>query len=154
MRFAVDSNVLVYALVRADREKHRVASELMIRGMLLDMVLPAQVIGEFLNVMRRKHPVHFDAARAQATRWEVTCPLIETRGEHVLRGADFAAKHRLQLWDSVIWQVVRSARATLFLSEDLQDGLSIEGLTVLNPFEPANEPKLRDLLGAGPLEAL
>ena len=150
MRFTVDSNVLVYALIADDPDKHRIASDLMIRAMLLDVVVTAQAMAEFVNVVRRKHPSHFDAALAQAKRWTTLMSIVETTGNHVLRAADFARRHRLQLWDSVIWQAARSAHAVLFLSEDLQDGLSLEGMTVLDPFNPANQSRLRELLTEAP----
>jgi predicted nucleic acid-binding protein len=150
VRFTVDSNVLVYALVRDPAEKHRVAADLMIRAMTLDAVLCAQALAEFLNVIRRKQPSHFDAARAQAERWATVFTVADTSAEHVLRAGAFAARHRLQLCDSLIWQVARSSHAAFFLSEDLQDGLSIDGMTVLNPFNPGNRERLREILTGAP----
>lgn len=148
MRFSVDSNILIYAFLRADERKHAIASELMVRAMLLDCVVPAQAIAEFLNVVRRKRDDVFEEARKQAERWIETFQIVETASSHVLSGAELAAKHKLQLWDSIIWQAARSAHATLFLSEDLQDGLSIEGMAVLNPFASENEGQLRALLSS------
>lgn len=146
MRFTVDSNLLVYAFIRDDAAKHAVASDIMIRAMLLDCVVAAQTLAEFLNVIRRKHHRLFDEARAQAMRWAATFQMLETRTEHVLEAAEFAARHKLQLWDSIIWQVARSAHAVRFLSEDLQDGLTIGGMTVVDPFKTPNETSLRELL--------
>ena len=148
MRFAIDSNILVYAFIRDDPRKHRIASDIMVRAMLLDAVLAAQTVAEFLNVIRRKQPDLFAEARNQASRWHTTFDLLGTTAEHILKGAEFAARHRLQLWDSVIWQVVRSAHAVLFLTEDLQDHLAVEGMKVLNPFNPANGDELQGLLSS------
>lgn len=148
MRFAIDSNVLVYAFIRDDLRKHEIASEIMVRAMLLDAVLAAQTVAEFLNVVRRKHAQLFSEACAQARRWHTTFDVLDTSSEHVLNGAEFAARHRLQLWDSIIWHVARSAHAVLFLTEDLQDHLAVDGMRVLNPFEPANEAELKALLSS------
>ena len=52
-RFTIDSNVLVYAFIRSDLRKHKIAAEIMYRAMGLDAVLTAQVLAEFLNVIRR-----------------------------------------------------------------------------------------------------
>ena len=149
MRFTVDSNLLVYALDRSDPPRHEIAADIMVRAMLLDCVLTAQAIAEFLNVVRRKRREYFDAARAQAERWTTTFSVLGTESGHVLKAAEFAARHKLQLWDCIIWQVARSAHAGLFLSEDMQDGLSIDGMTVLNPFDSGNRNALRALLEAG-----
>jgi len=150
LRVTADSNILVYAFVRDDPEKHRIASEIMIRMMDVDAVLTAQSLGEFLNVIRRKHLAAFDAASAQVERWVATIPTVVTSAEAVIKAATFARRHRLQLWDSIIWQVARGAGASCFVSEDLQDGLAIDGMTVLNPFNPANAPRLAELLTPAP----
>jgi predicted nucleic acid-binding protein len=42
--------------------------------------------------------------------------------------------HQFQVWDAVIWSAARAAGATVFLSEDLQDGMSLDGMRVVNPF--------------------
>lgn len=146
MRFTVDSNILVYGFIREDDERHTIASELLIRAMLLDCVLAAQVLAEFLNVIRRKHAALFDKARAQAHRWTETMTVLDTRSDHVLRAAELAASHKLQLWDCIIWQVAQSAHATLFLSEDLQDRLEIDGMRIMNPFNPDNRDELKKIL--------
>jgi len=146
VRFSIDSNILVYAFIRDDPRKHKIAAEIMVRAMTLDCVLAAQTVAEFLNVIRRKQPQLFEHARAQAKRWHVTLELLDTSGDHILKAADFAARHKLQLWDSIIWQVVRSAHAVLFLTEDLQDHLAIDGMRVLNPFDSTNDNELQNLL--------
>lgn len=146
MRFTVDSNILVYAVDRGTPQKHRLASDLMIRAALLDAVLTAQALGEFLNVVRCKHPAHLPAAIEQAGRWAILFPVVATSAEHILAGARFAERHRLQLWDCVIWHAARSMQAAYFLSEDMQDGLSIDGMTIVNPFNPANEVLVREVL--------
>jgi hypothetical protein len=38
--------------------------------------------------------------------------------------------------------------ADVLLTEGLQDGLSLEGMAVLNPFNAANRERLSDLLAA------
>ena len=61
-----------------------------------------------------------------------------------------AARYQLQFFDAVIIAVARRAGATMLLSEDMHDGLTIDGLTILNPFREANAPKLADYLsGSG-----
>lgn len=145
MRATIDSNILVYASAGESGEKHRIASELLIKAMSHDVVMTVQALAEYLNVIRRKHPVHFAAARAQAERWATTFTIVDTTIAHLLNAADFALRHRLQFWDSVIWQAARSAQATLFLSEDLQDGMSLDGMSVLNPFRSENEVRMKAL---------
>jgi len=146
LRFTVDTNVLVYASDTGSPEKRRIAREIMARAMTLDAVLTAQALAEFLNVVRRKNPAGFSAARAQAERWATVFPVASTNWEQVSKAAELAERHRLQFWDCLIWQSARALQTAVFLSEDMQDGFSMDGMTVLNPFAGANAKRLADLL--------
>ena len=148
MRFALDANVLLYAFDMSDKPKHDTAVRVMNSAALLDCVVPAQVLGEFLNVIRRKRREYFAEARAQVDRWTAILTIADTSASHIRDAAEFADRHKLQFWDSVIWQVAYSARVRLLLSEDLQDGLEINGLRVMNPFNPENLPELLALLSS------
>jgi predicted nucleic acid-binding protein len=150
VRFTLDSNILAYSLAEETGRKRDIARDILLRARTADSVLAAQAVGEFLNVVRRKYPQYFEAAIDQARLWARLFPIAETSTDHVLDGADFARRHRLQLWDSILWQVARSAGAEIFVSEDLQDGLSIGGMTVIDPFDPANAEKLARLLEPRP----
>jgi len=146
LRFTLDTNVLVYAVDTGSPEKRRIAREIMARAMGLDAVLTVQVLAEFLNVVRRTNPASFPAARAQAERWATVFPVSSTSWEHVAKAAELAERHQLQFWDCLIWQSARALQASIFLSEDMQDGFSMDGMTVLDPFAPANAKRLAVLL--------
>lgn len=148
MRFAVDSNVLVYALDSSDSGKHEIALRIMERAPLLDCMLLAQCLAEFLNVVRRKLASEFPAAIELASAWAATMPVLPTTANHVLDGAAFAVRHKLQLFDSIIWQAASAAQVEVLLSEDMQDGLSLDGMVVIDPFKPANAIALEKLLPA------
>lgn len=145
MRFTLDSNVLVYAVVDDDPAKGEVARNLILRALDADAVLTAQAIAEFMNVVRRKDQTLFGAALEQAERWAAIFPIAGTTWTIASKAAEFAGRHRLQLWDCVIWQAARSMGASVLLSEDFQDGLSLEGMTVINPFSARNQQRV-DLL--------
>jgi predicted nucleic acid-binding protein len=53
-----------------------------------------------------------------------------------------SVRHRLAFWDALLWATVRRAGCRLLLSEDFQDGWSLGGVTVLDPFAPANAAAL------------
>lgn len=143
-----DTNILVYSIDNQTPDKRDRAREFLARARDADVVLAAQVIGEFLNVIRRTKRSQFDEAIRQAERFATLFPTVETTSAHILAAAAFAERYRLQLWDSIIWQATRSAGANFFITEDLQDGMSLEGMTVINPFNPANEGVLLALLEA------
>ncbi len=147
MIVTVDSNVLVYALDRQERDKNERAADLIARLLgRSDVLLTAQALGEFVNVVRRKRPDQLEEAIAQARDWAILFHVVATTSDHLLAAIHFAERHRLQFWDSVIWQAARSAGADHLLSEDMQNGLSLEGMTVIDPFNPANRERLDAVL--------
>ena len=149
MRFTLDSNILVYGVDTETPEKHRIARDLILRAAHADAILTAQALAEFLAVIGRKFPGKLDAAREYAEHWARAFPIIPTTWEYVAAGAAFAGRHKLQLWDSIIWQAARMAGASLLLSEDMQDGLTLEGMSVLNPLQASNGERLAALLNEG-----
>ena len=60
---------------------------------------------------------------------------------------DIAADHRLQIWDALILSVAAENGSRLLLSEDLQDGFTWHGVTVVNPFTARPSTLLQDFLG-------
>ena len=73
-----------------------------------------------------------------------TISVVDTTSDNVLKGGGFRCKTSIAALGQHYWQAARSAHAVLF-SEDLQDHIAIQGMTVLNPFDPANEVELYDL---------
>jgi predicted nucleic acid-binding protein len=66
----------------------------------------------------------------------------------LISAADLAADHGLSIWDSVIVAASANAGCRLLLSEDLQDGFTWHGVTLVNPFATTRHPLLTALLAA------
>jgi hypothetical protein len=47
--------------------------------------------------------------------------------------------HRLAFWDAMLWASARRAGVRHLLSEDLQDGFALQGVTFINPFNQEND---------------
>ena len=146
MRFTVDTNILVYALSRDEPGKRDIADRVLTRGRLLGMILLAQTLGEFLNAIRRKYPIALDHVLELVELWPKLYAVVPIRADHIAVGGHLAIRHRLRFWDSVILAIARSESVGVLLSEDMQDGATIDGVTILNPFNPANRPALDSLL--------
>ena len=58
---------------------------------------------------------------------------------------DLAVHHVLSIWDAVILSAAAAAGCRLLLSEDLQDGFTWNGVTVVNPFPGRRHPLLAAL---------
>ncbi len=65
-----------------------------------------------------------------------------------LRAGTTSHRHRIQYFDALIITVAARAGAKLLLSEDMQDGLEIGGLRIVNPLVAANESAIADWLGS------
>lgn len=98
----------------------------------------------------------FWSARAVAARlrrdavavWQNIFTVIPTTEAVLSRGMDLAADHRLAIWDAVI---LSAAGCRLLLSEDMHDGFTWGGVTIVNPFAPSPN-KLLEL--AAPVSTL
>jgi predicted nucleic acid-binding protein len=66
----------------------------------------------------------------------------------MLEAIDLAADHRIGIWDSVIISVAAETGCRVLLSEDMQDGFTWRGVTVVNPFAEQRHPLLASLLDA------
>ncbi len=139
-----DTNILVYAQIDTDTEKHFRAINLLYEASASDACIPVQVLSEFLNVCLRK----LNTTPADAVEQvEEYCRLFivpPTNEADLINATDLCVKHKLQFFDALIITVASRAGATMLLSEDMHDGLEVEGLRVVNPFVAANEGLLAD----------
>ena len=62
-------------------------------------------------------------------------PVVETSPEAMLAAADLATDHQLGIWDAVILSAAAQSGCRLLLSDDLQEGFTWAGVTVVNPFD-------------------
>jgi predicted nucleic acid-binding protein len=146
MRPAPDSNVLLYGFLEPDSGKGVMARDLVRRAARSGGVLAVQALGEFLWVVRRKRPEWAERAVQRAESFRKVFGLVETDFPLLLAAQDLAARHRVPFWDAVIFKAAARGGATLFQSEDLQDGARLDGLRVVNPFNAANGAELDCLL--------
>ena len=131
-----DTNVLLY-LAGSDTGKSETAEWLVGDG----GVISVQVLNEMANVARRK----------MALDWDQTHSLLDAlRGLLDVRpltvevhdfGLALAERYKLSVYDAMIVASALDAGCATLWSEDMQDGLSIEGrLLVVNPFAISPRP--------------
>jgi predicted nucleic acid-binding protein len=99
------------------------------------IVIPVQVLGELFNVLVRKAGESRSAGREALLKWHDTYSVIETSSEIMLAAVDLATAHRFAIWDAVILSAASQAGCRVLLSEDLQEGFTWGGVTVVNPFK-------------------
>ena len=145
MRACLDSNVLLYALLEPHGTKGTIALEVISRTSGRGVVA-TQALGEFLWVVRRRRPDLVPASLGAIPRLRAAFTIVDTTPDLLLAASQLNARHQVPFWDAVIWKAGASAGATILVTEDLHDGLTIEGMRVLDPFKPPNAAELDQLL--------
>ena len=126
----LDSNIVLYLasedLLKADR-----AQELVAEGGTISV----QVLNEIANISRRKMGLSWAETRNFLLMIRELLKVEPITIEIHDVGISLAERYQLSVYDSMIASAALSAECDTLLSEDLQDGLLINGgLRVLNPF--------------------
>ena len=126
----LDSNIVLYLasedLLKADR-----AQELVAEGGTISV----QVLNEIANISRRKMGLSWAETRNFLLMIRGLLKVEPLTIEIHDVGISLAERYQLSIYDSMIVSAALSAECDTLLSEDLQDGLLINGrLRVLNPF--------------------
>jgi len=124
-----DSNVLVYLTDDASGKSGRTEDLLADGG-----VISVQVMNEFANVARRKVQLSWPETRDFLNTFRVTLEIVPMTLETHERGLDLAEQYSLSVYDGMIVAAALLAGCTTLYSEDMHDGLIIEGLTIRNPY--------------------
>jgi predicted nucleic acid-binding protein len=126
----VDTNVLIYAF--ADDPRSGAAEALLSKGCATSV----QALNEFANVGRRKLSMNWREVREaiEAIRVLVKPIAPVDLNTHAI-GIELAERYRLSVYDSMMVAAALRLECSTFWSEDMQDGLEIDGrLTIRNPF--------------------
>jgi predicted nucleic acid-binding protein len=132
----VDTNVLVYALAADDIRRSPVAQKLL-RELMTAQVFQTstQVLQELFVTLTRKVRTPMTAEKAlryldQIAAW----PVAALDYGAVRHAVELSASAKLSFWDALaIIAAARSGGKRLY-TEDLQDGQTILGVEVVNPF--------------------
>ncbi len=144
----IDTNILVYARDKSDLKKQERAAEIL--GVLWRNRtgrLSTQVLQEYyVTVTRKLKP---GLSRAEA-RQDVR-DLMEWRPRPVSAGIlesawEIEDRWKLSWWDSLVAASALDCGATTLISEDMQDGLIIRSLQILDPFSEKFEMGQLDAL--------
>jgi len=143
---ALDTHVLVYAEGLNGASKKDTALRLLEALVPDETFIPVQVLGELLTVLVRKAGLAPQDATSAVIGWGDAFPLVDTSSSILLSAMDLVAAHQLSTWDATILAAAADARCRLLLSEDLQEGFTWSGVTVVNPFARTPHALLTRLL--------
>lgn len=143
----VDTNVLVYARDASDPEKQRSAAQWMTElWRSREGRISHQVLQEYYVIVTRKLRPGLPVAMARddvraLTQWK---PVV-TDAALIERAWVIEGKSGLAFWDALIVAAASASSASTLLTEDLQEGATIDGVLIVNPFRNAGpEAQIHD----------
>jgi len=144
-RYTFDTNILFYALDPDAGEKHTISSRLIATADYRTAVLLLQTLGELCNSIHKKRPATVPLADAFVAKNMVLFDVIHAIPSDVAAAIAARKDHNIPFWDAMLWATARRNGCTLILTEDLQDGRVLAGVTICNPFK-LSAPALHALL--------
>jgi predicted nucleic acid-binding protein len=146
---AIDTNILAYAEQKEDiHGRHEQAIVLMEKLTTGAHCIPVQVFAEFMNACRKKKLLSMEQSARKIRLYGNVFETPHTLQDDLIAAAELLARFELQYFDALIIAVSKRAGATMLVSEDMQDGLEIDGLRVVNPFVAGNNAVLADYFAA------
>ncbi len=132
----IDTNIIIYAYDVTAGKKHKTAGNI-----LADLwnsglgVISTQVLQEFFVNVVQKIPKPIDKQQAREIvkdflKWHV----VVNTGDSIVEAIDICLKFGYSFWDSMIIEAAIKGGAAVIVSEDLQDGQVVSGVTIRNPF--------------------
>ena len=126
----LDTNLLIYA--QSADPKGEVARQAILDGGVISVL----VVNEFSSVLRRKFRLDCHAVAGAVADLRTALDPVRPVGIDTWTAAiDLARQHRFSFYDSLIFASALEAGCNTLLTEDLQAGRRIDGLTIVNPFD-------------------
>lgn len=133
-RFALDTNVLIYAVDARAPVKQRLAKELLRRAALSDCLLTLQSVREFFVVASRKNlSGRGEAAMRAKDLMENFRVCVETTTATRV-ALDAASAGKGSMWDSLLVATAVEAGCSYVVSEDMGPGMHPLGARIVRPF--------------------
>jgi len=146
MHVALDTNVLAYASGINDFERKQIANAVLKKLPPDSTFIPVQALGELFHVLLAKAGLSAVDAKTIVLKWWDQYSVLETSAAVLLAAMELSADHRLRIWDAIMIAAAASAGCRVLLSEDLQDGFTWNGVTVVNPFAKSPNDLLMEVL--------
>jgi predicted nucleic acid-binding protein len=125
----LDSNVVLY-LLSGDAAKADRAQALLEAG----GVISVQVLNEVTSVCQRKLKMPWPEVDALLLAVKTACQVLPLTLASHEKAVELAKRFQLSFYDAHIVACALISRASVLLSEDMHNGLLIDGLAIQNPF--------------------
>jgi predicted nucleic acid-binding protein len=129
----LDTNIVVYSLLpKQAPQKHDIAVKLLREP---DLILSSQVINELATAVRSKGGIGDVELRRIVDDLYLRYDVIDLISEDIFAAFALRERFNFSYWDSLIVATALRAGSEILFSEDMQDGLVVDGkMTIRNPF--------------------
>jgi len=133
----IDSNIWLYAFIetpdKENKRKRRIASKTIQQN---DLIVSVQVINEICVNLLKKTDLSEEEIRALILSFYSKYYVTEIEKSILIQASQLRRKYRFAFWDSIIVSTALISNCEILYSEDMQDGLEVEGkLRIVNPFK-------------------
>lgn len=126
-----DTNVLLYLLSADETKANRAEDELSAGG-----IVSVQVLNEFASVASRKLNMSIAEIQEVLAAIRAACKVVAISEQTHDLGLKVVERYGLSVYDAMIVAAALLAGCKTLLSEDMQNGQTIEGrLEIRNPFQ-------------------
>jgi predicted nucleic acid-binding protein len=146
MRFALDSNIILYCEGLNDDERALTASRLIQAMDGLPVIVPCQALAEVLAVMIKKLKLPKAEILQKLKPWSQNYTSQATTTAVLESAFELVEHHQFQVWDAIILSASSFAGAEYFFSEDMQDRFTWRDMQIVNPFAENPHPIVPTLL--------
>ena len=129
-----DSNIFVYIVDPRDPLKQATAEKVVSGLEDAEGLIALQVVGEFQNVVTRKLKMPRSVAAPLALAILNSFDTFPASKSAARVALGEVGAGRLSYWDALMLASAAEAGCTVMLSEDIQDGATLFGLEIVNPF--------------------
>jgi predicted nucleic acid-binding protein len=128
-----DSNIWLYAFIEGDDPRKTSIAKCIVRDS--SVILSVQVINEVCRNLLRKTKFTESKVQALIDSFYLNYVVIPFDQMILHHASELRVKYQVAFWDSLIIAAALAANARTVYSEDMHDGLLIEGrLRIQNPF--------------------
>ena len=129
---AIDSNIWIYALAEDEDKRSSLAKKLVKSH---DKIITStQIVNEVCRFMLRKGVIKNSDAKGYIDYFYTKTNVVLVREDSIRLAAQLRVDQSLSFWDSLIVAIALENDCDTLYSEDMQHGLEIKQLRIVNPF--------------------
>ena len=125
----IDSNIILY-LLSADTAKADKAEAMVAAGGIISV----QVLNEVTSVCQRKLKMPWHEIEAVLSAVKSACEVVPLTVASHEAAVAIAKRYKLSFYDAHICAAALRSGTNDLVSEDMQDGMVVEGVVIRNPF--------------------